>query len=130
VPGPTKRDIKAVRLLCGNEPKDSFIVATTMWKDIDNSMVLQREDDLKTNTAFFRQFTELGVKFMRHPGSNKEQASTHEIIRALLHNTQAINVSLAIDYNESGRIRTRTHGHISSRTKISQLIRLLFGGKV
>lgn len=117
----TKREIQAVRVLCGNEPKNSFIIATTMWKEIDASVGVQREEHLKTDIEFFKQFTDMGVKFVRHPDSNGEQDSARNIIRTLLSSarTQATNADAAMNENESSRT--------STRSSIAQLLRRLFG---
>jgi hypothetical protein len=91
------RDIKQIRVVCEDEPRRSFVVATTMWDPIHEEVGIRREEELKADKAFFKFFADTGVSFMRHPGSSSRANSAREIIFRL------INKEEGVDQDRRGR---------------------------
>jgi hypothetical protein len=100
----TMRDIKEFRGICGDDPKRSFVVATTMWQGVPPDVGSRRETELKTEESFLKFFHDAGVEFVRHPGSQDEHASAQEIIRCLLKEPQALCPAKATGHTRNGPV--------------------------
>jgi hypothetical protein len=113
-------DIKELR---NEQPNRSFIVATTMWNCVSKDVALERERELRGDTALLRAFSDAGVKFISHPGTTSELESAHAIIRSLLYDNPARYQSA----NTGDRSNHGSRQHNDRKRSIVHLLRRLFG---
>lgn len=58
--GSAVRNLKMFRQLCGKEPLQNVILATTFWSEVQKADALRREDELKTTPEFWGDMVERG----------------------------------------------------------------------
>jgi hypothetical protein len=112
------RDIKQIRVICEDEPKKSFIVATTMWDLAREEEGIRREEELKADKTFLKFFADAGVSFVRHPDCRSGHDSAQEIISHLLNKEGAL---------QERRGRGKVFKKATKDSAVAQLLARLLG---
>lgn len=86
----TVRNIKAFKLAVGDAAARNVLIATTMWKGIDETTGNQRMKDLTTNTAYFQPFIEAGASIRAY----KEGDDALDIINTVIQNRKPVPIEM------------------------------------
>lgn len=81
--GTVVKNINMFRKLCGDAALSNAVVVTNVQGEVDPCVVGEREAELMSNDAFFKQVIEGGARMARHEGT---VTSAEGIIRPLLNN--------------------------------------------
>ncbi|KAI0766719.1 hypothetical protein BC629DRAFT_1596240 [Irpex lacteus] len=67
VGGVTRKNFRKLRELCGEETLDHVAIVTTMWdQEVSDERAIAREEELKTDSLFFKNAIEKGAQMLRH----------------------------------------------------------------
>jgi uncharacterized membrane protein len=81
VTGSTLKNLRMFHKLCGNESLPSVVLATTMWKNVDENDGERRQEELKSTPNFWGEMVANGSRVFRHEDN---RASAMNIITYIL----------------------------------------------
>ena len=88
------------RSLCGDKTLKNVVIVTNMWGEVDESVGVARETELKTSGTLFKPVLDQGAQMMRH---HNNLASAHAIIERFIANTpEAIQIQAEIVEQHKG----------------------------
>src|SRR4051812_36256118 len=71
--GSAARNLRMFKFLCGDNALRKVILATTRWEEVQKKVGIQREQELKTTSAYWGSMITLGSRVERHY-NNRESA--------------------------------------------------------
>lgn len=77
----TKRNFAVFLELCGPDALQDVVIATTRWDELDESLGVKRENELKSKATLFKPAIDGGASLVRCQGTRD---SAHAILRDLL----------------------------------------------
>lgn len=64
--GISRRNFHLFRKLCGEDTLKNVVIVTNMWSEVNAARGLAREDELASDSMFFKPALHKGAKMMRH----------------------------------------------------------------
>lgn len=87
VGGSSCRNIRMLRKLCGDDALRNVVIVTTMWARTSEEEGHRREQQLRTDSLFFKELLEQGAQMKRHYNTS---STAQEILQLILPNPTVI----------------------------------------
>lgn len=98
--GSSKRNIDMFKALCGYSTYSNVAIATTFWNQEESWSFVQREAELKDDSAFFGDIIAEGARLFRHDGLGQSawqlRGSARSIVRHVIAQSRNAPVVLLI----------------------------------
>lgn len=100
--GSSKRNIDMFKALCGNSTYSNVAIATTFWNQQESRTFMQREAELRDDSAFFGDIIPEGARLFRHgelgPDARHLHDSAQTIVRHVVAQSRLAPVVLLIQH--------------------------------
>ena len=100
--GSSKRNIDMFKALCGYSTYSNVAIATTFWNQQERGIFLQREAELRDDSAFFGGIVAEGARLFRHGEFSQDvrefQQSARSIVRHVVAQSRLAPVVLLIQH--------------------------------
>lgn len=107
--GPSRKNMKIFRQLCGDSNLQSVVLATTMWKASSNESIRrefeERQEALRLNPEFWGEMSTHGSPVLRHDDSKDSALS---IVRLILRQNSRTTLQVQREMMEDGKTLDET----------------------
>ncbi|KAJ4490088.1 P-loop containing nucleoside triphosphate hydrolase protein [Lentinula aciculospora] len=116
--GQSRRSLRIFRELCGAATFKNVVVLTTFWDRVNEDEGLAREEELKSNSNFFKDLVEGGARFMRH---NRKDSGAREVLDHIF-TLVPVNVQIQQEIRVEGKSLEETAAGSVHREEIDRMI--------
>ncbi|KAJ3740298.1 P-loop containing nucleoside triphosphate hydrolase protein [Lentinula detonsa] len=116
--GQSRRSLRIFRELCGAATFKNVVVLTTFWDRVNEEEGLAREEELKSNSNFFKDLVDGGARFMRHDRENSGARQVLDHIFTLVPTTVQIQKEIRVE----GKSLEETAAGSAQREEINRMV--------
>ncbi|KAF8830854.1 P-loop containing nucleoside triphosphate hydrolase protein [Lentinula edodes] len=116
--GQSRRSLRIFRELCGAATFKNVVVLTTFWDRVNEEEGLAREEELKSNSNFFKDLVEGGARFMRH---DRENSGAREVLDHIF-TLVPMNVQIQEEIRVEGKTLEETAAGSVHREEIDRMV--------
>ncbi len=119
VGGVTRKNFRKLRELCGEETLDHVAIVATMWdQEVSDERAIAREEELKTDSLFFKNAIEKGAQMLRH---NNTVESARAIVSHFM-NKSTVTLRIQTELVDEKKDITQTIAGTELQAELSNLI--------
>ncbi|KAJ3727275.1 hypothetical protein DFJ43DRAFT_965813, partial [Lentinula guzmanii] len=104
--------------LCGAATFKNIVVLTTFWDRVNEQEGLAREEELKSNSNFFKDLVDGGARFIRHDRENNGARQVLDHIFTLVPTT----VQIQKEIREEGKSQEEIAAGSAQREEINRMV--------
>ncbi|KAJ4480258.1 P-loop containing nucleoside triphosphate hydrolase protein [Lentinula aciculospora] len=116
--GQSRRSLRIFRELCGAATYKNVVVLTTFWDKVNETEGETREEELMSNSNFFKDLVDGGARFMRHDQKNSGARQVLDHIFTLVPTTVQIQNEIRVE----GKSLEETAAGSVHREEINRMI--------
>lgn len=103
--GAAMKNLRMFKALCGDDSLGSVVLATTWWANVTPEVGRQREEQLCSTPAMWKNMIEKGSRIWR---LDRDEESALEIIHYLIEKKRPVTLDIQIDMVENGKTLSET----------------------
>ncbi|KAJ3842821.1 P-loop containing nucleoside triphosphate hydrolase protein [Lentinula raphanica] len=116
--GQSRRALRIFRELCGAATFKNVVVLTTFWDRVNEQEGVAREEELKSNSNFFKDLVDGGARFMRH---SRENSAARQVLDHIF-TLSPTNVQIQQEIRVEGKSLEETAAGAAQREEINRMI--------